>query len=44
MERKKRIVPFTSVELIQVFLKNIKKQKRLKRKRKMLQASKETFK
>jgi len=44
MNRKKGIVPFTSVELIQVILKSIKKRKRQKWERKKLQLSQEAFK
>jgi len=42
--QKKGIVPFTSVELIHVVLKNIKTQMRQKWERKNLQLSQETFK
>jgi len=43
MDRKKGIVPFRSVELIQVVLKTLKS-KRGKNERKKLQLSQETFK
>jgi len=44
MNRKKGIIPFASVELIQVVIKNIKKHKRQKWERMKLQLSQETFK
>jgi len=44
MDEKREMVPFASVELIQVVLKDIKNQKRQKRERKKSQLSQETFK